>query len=120
MSQSSNDSFPTAMAYRRGARHRRQPDPALEAELHSRAAQEGKGVCKTRQDRANPTQDATPLTLGQEFSGYGRAVESGHRAALRVAVKDLFPLAQGGTADPATGLNSKPKFAKLVRQHVPD
>ena len=59
------------------------------------------------------TQDATPLTLGQEFSGYAAQVESGI-ARLRVAVKDLFPLAQGGTAV-GTGLNSKPKFARLCQ-----
>src|SRR5258708_11060070 len=62
------------------------------------------------------TQDATPLTLGQEFSGYAAQVESGI-ARLRVAVKDLYPLAQGGTAV-GTGLNSKPKFARLFAKHV--
>ena len=49
--------------------------------------------------------------MGQEFSGYAAQVESGI-ARLRVAVKDLYPLAQGGTAV-GTGLNSKPRFAKL-------
>ena len=62
------------------------------------------------------TQDATPLTLGQEFSGYAAQVESGI-ARLRTAVKDLFPLAQGGTAV-GTGLNSKPRFAKLFARQV--
>jgi fumarate hydratase class II len=42
-------------------------------------------------------QDATPLTLGQEFSGYAAQVESSI-ARLRLAGKDLYPLAQGGTA----------------------
>src|SRR6267154_863111 len=62
------------------------------------------------------TQDATPLTLGQEFSGYAAQVESGI-ARLRVAVKELYPLAQGGTAV-GTGLNSKPKFARTFARHV--
>src|SRR5258708_38393413 len=62
------------------------------------------------------TQDATPLTLGQEFSGYAAQIESGI-ARLRVAVRDLYPLAQGGTAV-GTGLNSKPKFARLFARHV--
>jgi fumarate hydratase class II len=56
------------------------------------------------------------LTLGQEFSGYAAQVESGI-ARLRSAVKELFPLAQGGTAV-GTGLNSKPRFAKLFARHV--
>ncbi|MGY3075256.1 fumarate hydratase class II [Bradyrhizobium sp. LM6.10] len=62
------------------------------------------------------TQDATPLTLGQEFSGYAAQVESGI-ARLKVAVKELYPLAQGGTAV-GTGLNSKPRFAKLFAKHA--
>jgi fumarate hydratase, class II len=62
------------------------------------------------------TQDATPLTLGQEFSGYAAQLESGI-ARLRVAIKDLFPLAQGGTAV-GTGLNSKPEFAGMFARHV--
>jgi fumarate hydratase class II len=54
--------------------------------------------------------------LGQEFSGYAAQVESGI-ARLNVAVKDLYPLAQGGTAV-GTGLNSKPRFARLFAKHV--
>jgi fumarate hydratase class II len=62
------------------------------------------------------TQDATPLTLGQEFSGYAAQIESG-LARLHIALKDLYPLAQGGTAV-GTGLNSKPKFAKLFAKNA--
>jgi fumarate hydratase class II len=62
------------------------------------------------------TQDATPLTLGQEFSGYAAQLASAI-ARLRVAVKDLYPLAQGGTAV-GTGLNSKPKFARMFARNV--
>jgi fumarate hydratase, class II len=62
------------------------------------------------------TQDATPLTLGQEFSGYASQVKSGI-ARLRTVLNELYPLAQGGTAV-GTGLNAKPKFAKIFAQHV--
>src|SRR6201999_2991088 len=61
-------------------------------------------------------QDATPLTLGQEFSGYAAQVES-VIARLRMAVRDLYPLAQGGTAV-GTGLNSKPGFARAFARHA--
>jgi fumarate hydratase class II len=59
-------------------------------------------------------QDATPLTLGQEFSGYAAQVKSGI-VRMRLALKQLYPLAQGGTAV-GTGLNSKPQFARLFAQ----
>jgi fumarate hydratase class II len=62
------------------------------------------------------TQDATPLTLGQEFSGYVAQVENG-LARLRTATKELYPLAQGGTAV-GTGLNAKPQFAKRFARHA--
>ncbi len=60
------------------------------------------------------TQDATPLTLGQEFSGYAAQVASGI-ARVKLGMKALYPLAQGGTAV-GTGLNAKRAFAKSVRQ----
>src|SRR6202011_711168 len=62
------------------------------------------------------TQEATPLTLGQEFSGYAAQVRHG-RARLHAAFKELYPLAQGGTAV-GTGLNSKPQFAKLIAARI--
>jgi fumarate hydratase class II len=62
------------------------------------------------------TQDATPLTLGQEFSGYAEQVRLG-RARVRIAQKQLYPLAQGGTAV-GTGLNAKPQFARLFARRV--
>jgi fumarate hydratase, class II len=57
------------------------------------------------------TQDATPLTLGQEFSGYAAQVKSGI-ARVKLGLRELYPLAQGGTAV-GTGLNAKRAFAKL-------
>jgi fumarate hydratase class II len=60
--------------------------------------------------------DATPLTLGQEFSGYAAQVKSSN-ARLKMAQRELYPLAQGGTAV-GTGLNSKPQFAKAFARRI--
>src|SRR4051812_166685 len=115
MSQSSNDSFPTAMhiAATEGITHNL--IPAL-SELHAALRNKERAFAKIVKIGRTHTQDATPLTLGQEFSGYASQVASGI-ARLRVAVKDLHPLAQGGTAV-GTGLNSKPGFAKLFAKNV--
>jgi fumarate hydratase class II len=115
MSQSSNDSFPTAMHIAAAMRIVGDLVPAL-SELHRALRKKEKAFAHIVKIGRTHTQDATPLTLGQEFSGYAAQVESGI-ARLRVVVKDLFPLAQGGTAV-GTGLNSKPRFAKLFARHV--
>jgi fumarate hydratase class II len=115
MSQSSNDCFPTAMHIAAATEITRsllpalaQPDAALERKRKAFA-----GIIKIGRTH---TQDATPLTLGQEFSGYTAQVKSG-RGRVAQAVKHLHPLAQGGTAV-GTGLNSKPRFAKLVAKRI--
>jgi fumarate hydratase class II len=115
MSQSSNDSFPTAMHIAAAQGIIANLVPALDELLRALRKKE-KQFAKIVKIGRTHTQDATPLTLGQEFSGYAAQVESGI-ARLRVAAKDLFPLAQGGTAV-GTGLNSKPRFAKLFARHV--
>jgi len=115
MSQSSNDSFPTAMHIAAAQGIVANLIPAL-SELHRELRNKEKAFAKIVKIGRTHTQDATQLTLGQEFSGYAAQVESGI-ARLRIAVKDLFPLAQGGTAV-GTGLNSKPKFAKLFAKHA--
>jgi fumarate hydratase class II len=115
MSQSSNDSFPTAMHIAAADRINGDLIPAL-SELHDALRQKEKAFAGIVKIGRTHTQDATPLTLGQEFSGYAAQVESGI-ARLRVAGKDLYPLAQGGTAV-GTGLNSKPGFAELFAKHV--
>src|SRR5713101_1547305 len=115
MSQSSNDSFPTAMHIAAVERIVADLIPALGelcAALHKKETAFA-GIVKIGRTH---TQDATPLTLGQEFSGYTAQVESGI-ARLRMAARDLYPLAQGGTAV-GTGLNSKRKFAHLFAKHV--
>jgi len=115
MSQSSNDSFPTAMHIAAAMRITADLVPAL-AELHRALRAKEKAFAGIVKIGRTHTQDATPLTLGQEFSGYAAQVASGI-ARLRLAVRDLYPLAQGGTAV-GTGLNSKPKFARLFARHV--
>jgi len=115
MSQSSNDCFPTAMHIAAATEITRSLLPAL---AHLNAALERKrkafaGIIKIGRTH---TQDATPLTLGQEFSGYTAQVKSG-RGRVAQAIKHLHPLAQGGTAV-GTGLNSKPQFAKLVAKRI--
>jgi fumarate hydratase class II len=115
MSQSSNDSFPTAMHIAAAMRITDDLIPALEM-LHRALRRKEKAFAHIVKIGRTHTQDATPLTLGQEFSGYAAQVESGI-ARLRVAVRDLLPLAQGGTAV-GTGLNSKPKFARAFARHV--
>jgi fumarate hydratase class II len=115
MSQSSNDSFPTAMHIAAAMRITADLVPAL-SELHRALRKKQKAFAHIVKIGRTHTQDATPLTLGQEFSGYAAQVESGI-ARLHVALKDLHPLAQGGTAV-GTGLNSKPKFARAFARHV--
>jgi len=115
MSQSSNDSFPTAMHIAAATRITADLVPAL-SELHRALRKKEKAFAGIVKIGRTHTQDATPLTLGQEFSGYAAQVASGI-ARLRLAVRDLYPLAQGGTAV-GTGLNSKPKFARLFARHV--
>ena len=107
MSQSSNDSFPTAMHVAAVLQARGALLPALERlheALQARAAAFD-GIVKIGRTHL---QDATPMTLGQEFSGYASQVALG-RQRIRDALARLYPLAMGGTAV-GTGLNSPPGF----------
>jgi fumarate hydratase class II len=115
MSQSSNDAFPTAMHIAAASAILGDLIPALNRLHRSLRAKEREFASIIKIGRTH-TQDATPLTLGQEFSGYAAQVENGIKR-LGMAVNDLFPLAQGGTAV-GTGLNSKPKFARMFARHV--
>ena len=115
MSQSSNDSFPTAMHIAAAQRITADLIPSLDRLLKALRKKEKAFATIVKIGRTH-TQDATPLTLGQEFSGYAAQIESGI-ARLRAALKELYPLAQGGTAV-GTGLNSKPKFARLFAKHA--
>jgi fumarate hydratase class II len=89
--------------------------PAL-AHLHDALSAKVKAFSGIVKIGRTHTQDATPLTLGQEFSGYAAQVKEGARRAQSV-LRDLYPLAQGGTAV-GTGLNSPPQFAKMFAQRV--
>src|SRR4030088_2730455 len=115
MSQSSNDSFPTAMHIAAAERINADLIPAL-SELHTALRNKEKEFAHIVKIGRTHTQDATPLTLGQEFSGYAAQVMHG-RARLNAALKELYPLAQGGTAV-GTGLNAKPQFAKLIAKRI--
>jgi fumarate hydratase, class II len=115
LSQSSNDCFPTAMHIAAAQEIAQQLLPAL---AHLQAALDGKAKAFASIVKIGRThlQDATPLTLGQEFSGYAAQVRAGS-ARMRRALTELYPLAQGGTAV-GTGLNAKPQFARAFARKV--
>jgi fumarate hydratase class II len=115
MSQSSNDGFPTAMHIAATLEISDRLIPAL-THLHRALTAKEKTFAKIVKIGRTHTQDATPLTLGQEFSGYAAQVASAI-VRLKDVLRDLYPLAQGGTAV-GTGLNAPPRFAKLFARHV--
>jgi len=113
--QSSNDSFPTAMHIAAALEIERHLKPALK-HLHAALDKKAKEFAKIVKIGRTHTMDATPLTLGQEFSGYAAQVKSA-LARIEIAQRELFPLAQGGTAV-GTGLNTHPKFAKDFAKRI--
>jgi fumarate hydratase, class II len=115
MSQSSNDVFPTAMHIAAAEYLVRETLPALTKLSAGLTAKQDafKDIIKIGRTH---TQDATPLTLGQEFSGYAHAVENGIRR-IEESMVDLFELAQGGTAV-GTGLNAPVGFAEEFADNV--
>jgi fumarate hydratase, class II len=115
MSQSSNDCFPTAMHIAAAQEIAHRLVPAL-AHLQDALQQKAKAFSRIVKIGRTHTQDATPLTLGQEFSGYAAQVKSGIRR-VRFGLKELYPLAQGGTAV-GTGLNAKRQFGRLFAKRV--
>jgi len=115
LSQSSNDAFPTAMHIAAAQEIAHRLIPAL-VHLHAALDAKAKAFRSIVKLGRTHTQDATPLTLGQEFSGYAAQVASGI-ARLKLGLKALYPLAQGGTAV-GTGLNAKRAFAKTFARKV--
>jgi fumarate hydratase, class II len=109
MSQSSNDCFPTAMHIAAASEIAYLLNPAL-AHLQDALQAKAKAFAGIVKIGRTHTQDATPLTLGQEFSGYAAQAKSAI-VRVREGLKQLYPLAQGGTAV-GTGLNAKPAFAR--------
>jgi fumarate hydratase, class II len=115
MSQSSNDCFPTAMHIAAAQEISHRVDPAL-AHLERALQKKASAFARIVKIGRTHTQDATPLTLGQEFSGYAAQVTAG-RKRVKLGLKELYPLAQGGTAV-GTGLNAKRQFGKLFARRV--
>lgn len=114
-SQSSNDTFPTAMHISAAEEIHHSLLPALRylRNALNDKSQEFKKIIKIGRTH---TQDATPLTLGQEFSGYVTQLDHGIKR-VEAGLKELYPLAQGGTAV-GTGLNAKPGFDKAFAAEV--
>ena len=115
MSQSSNDTFPTAMHIAAAEEITHRLLPALE-HLHEALAVKQKAFAKIIKIGRTHLQDATPVTLGQEFSGYAAMVKNSIRRA-KAALPPLYALAQGGTAV-GTGVNAKKEFAKTFAAEV--
>ena len=117
MSQSSNDTFPTAMHIACAEQISTDLLPALE-HLHAALKAKSNDWKKIIKIGRTHTQDATPLTLGQEFSGYAKQIENGI-ARIKSTLPSLMELAQGGTAV-GTGLNAPKGFDKLVAAKIAD
>jgi fumarate hydratase class II len=115
MSQSSNDTFPTAMHIACAEQISTDLLPALE-HLHAALKAKSKDWAKIIKIGRTHTQDATPLTLGQEFGGYAKQIENGI-ARIKSTLPSLMELAQGGTAV-GTGLNAPKGFDKLVAAKI--
>jgi fumarate hydratase, class II len=114
-SQSSNDAFPTAMHIATVEQLQRLLIPALE-HMHKALLDKSRAWDDIIKVGRTHLQDATPLTLGQEFSGYATQVKLS-LDRVNDGLKRLYPLAQGGTAV-GTGLNSRPGFAGKFAEEV--
>jgi fumarate hydratase class II len=115
MSQSSNDTYPTAMHIACAERIVRDLLPALK-HLHAALDAKATAFASIVKIGRTHTQDATPLTLGQEFSGYAAQVASSIRR-IELTLPGLQELAQGGTAV-GTGLNAPIGFAEKVADRI--
>ena len=115
MSQSSNDTFPTAMHVAVAQVAHDVTLPGLR-KLHGALAEKAEAFKDIIKIGRTHTQDATPLTLGQEFGGYAFQVEQGIKRVTH-ALHNIYPLAQGGTAV-GTGLNTRVGFAEAVAAKI--
>jgi fumarate hydratase, class II len=115
MSQSSNDTYPTAMHVACAEEIQHRLIPALQY-LRNALNDKAQGWQHIVKIGRTHTQDATPLTLGQEFSGYTTQVENGI-ARIEQTLPALMQLAQGGTAV-GTGLNAPQGFAEKVAEKI--
>ncbi|MBQ4874831.1 MAG: class II fumarate hydratase [Rickettsiaceae bacterium H1] len=114
MGQSSNDTFPTAINIATALEVNNSLLSTLENFHNSlqEKANEFKNIIKIGRTHL---QDATPITLGQEFSGYTEQIKKGIERVK--SVKSIYELAQGGTAV-GTGINSHPQFAKMFANEI--
>ena len=115
MSQSSNDTYPTAMHIACAEQVARHVMPALE-HLHAALKKKSDEFAHIIKIGRTHTQDATPLTLGQEFGGYSHQVAMSVRR-IKETLYGLYELAQGGTAV-GTGLNAPIGFDKKVAEKI--
>ncbi|HEX2582388.1 MAG TPA: class II fumarate hydratase [Dongiaceae bacterium] len=113
--QSSNDSFPTAMHIAAVRQIHESVIPAL-THLHKMLERKTREFSKIIKIGRTHLQDATPITLGQEFSAYAAQIANG-LARVRAALPRLYALAQGGTAV-GTGLNAIKGFDKAFVRHL--
>ena len=115
MSQSSNDTFPTAMhiAIVLLGNQVTLPGLLILEDALKKKVENFRPIIKIGRTH---TQDATPVTLGQEFSGYHSQLSKGIKA-LRQGIKGVYPIAQGGTAV-GTGLNTKKGFDKRIAKEI--
>ncbi|MCV6546843.1 MAG: class II fumarate hydratase [Cohaesibacter sp.] len=114
-SQSSNDTFPTAMHIAAAEEINKSLIPALK-KVHAALDEKAKSFEHIIKIGRTHLQDATPLTLGQEFSGYAAMIENGIRR-IEGTLPALYALAQGGTAV-GTGINAKIGFAESFAKEV--
>jgi fumarate hydratase class II len=115
MSQSSNDTFPAAMHIAAAERVERALIPAVQSVRYAIAAKAKEFADVVKIGRTH-LQDAVPLTVGQEFSGWASMLER-DIARLRQALDGLYDLALGGTAV-GTGLNAHPEFAERSARKI--
>jgi fumarate hydratase, class II len=114
-SQSSNDTFPTAMHIAAYKMLVETTIPAIE-KLRNTLAQKSKQFMKVVKIGRTHFMDATPLTLGQEFSGYVSQLDHGLKA-IKNTLPHLSELALGGTAV-GTGINTPPNYSENVAKHI--
>lgn len=115
MGQSSNDTFPTVMHISAAEQIHHELLPALET-MHKTLADKAEEYQSIVKIGRTHLQDATPLTLGQEFSGYAQQIKYGI-ARVKATLPRVLELAQGGTAV-GTGINSKAGFAETFAEQV--
>ncbi len=115
LGQSSNDTFPTAMHIAAAEEIACRLNPAL-SRLFKALKEKAEAFQNVLKIGRTHLQDATPLTLGQEFGGYAAQIDHGIER-LKMSLPGLYALAQGATAV-GTGLNSHPRFAEIFAAKI--